>query len=260
MSDALSSHESAKEAALIRCHCLAHGRRQFSDLAEVFPHACRVVREVISQGCDHDEQARNEQLRSEMRLADHHTQSRPLMDGLKRWLDMPIDAHLVEPHSSLGKAIVSMQSHWETVTRFLPITGAPLDNNIVERALKLCMRQRNNALFDTSTQSASIASGLTRVIATCLSAGVKALDSLVALQVHRAAVCADPSAWLPWTSHARLAPPEATRRQSSAIWARAGSPFHSSMSHSRADKGTRASAVVGHQRKRPCDSLCMQSQ
>src|SRR5437763_12067165 len=30
MSDALSSNEVAQEAALIRCHCLAHGRRKFS--------------------------------------------------------------------------------------------------------------------------------------------------------------------------------------------------------------------------------------
>ena len=138
--------------------------------------------------------------------------------------------------------------------------GAPLDNNVVERALKLFIRQRNNSLFSKTEYSAYIASVLTSLIATCIYAGVNVLDYLVALQEHRAAVCADPSAWLPWTSHARLAPPEATRRQSSAIWARLGSPFHSRMSNSRADKGTRASAVVGHQRKRPCDSLFMQSQ
>jgi hypothetical protein len=40
MSDALSSH-AADEAHLIRCHCLAHGRRTFSDLEEGFPHECQ---------------------------------------------------------------------------------------------------------------------------------------------------------------------------------------------------------------------------
>ena len=72
---------------LIRCHCLAHGRRKFSDLAEVFPHECQVVLEVLSAVFDHDEQARKEQLSPEARLAYHQAQSRPLMDGLKRWLD-----------------------------------------------------------------------------------------------------------------------------------------------------------------------------
>ena len=32
---------------LMRCHCLAHGRRKFSDLEEVFPHECQVVLAVI---------------------------------------------------------------------------------------------------------------------------------------------------------------------------------------------------------------------
>ena len=42
MSDALS-HNEADETTLIRCHCLAHGRRQFSDLEDVFPQECAVV-------------------------------------------------------------------------------------------------------------------------------------------------------------------------------------------------------------------------
>jgi transposase len=42
MSDALASNAVADESRLIRCHCLAHGQRKFSDLAEVFPRGCQV--------------------------------------------------------------------------------------------------------------------------------------------------------------------------------------------------------------------------
>ena len=59
---------------------------------------------------DHDEQARKEQLSPEARLAYHQAQSQPLMDALKGWLDKQIDDHLVEPNSSLGKAIGYMQN------------------------------------------------------------------------------------------------------------------------------------------------------
>jgi hypothetical protein len=156
--------------------------------------------------------------------------------------------------------MASMQHHWETLTRFVSVGGAPLDNNLVEQALKQFIRQRNNALCYKTEYSASIASRLTSLMATCLHAGVKALDSLVALQEHRAAVFAEPAAWLPWTSQTTLVPPEATRRQSCAMWARSGSPFHSTMMSSRADRGTRASAVVGHHGKRPCDKRFIQSQ
>jgi hypothetical protein len=198
MSDALSSNEMTNDAAVIRCHCLAHGRRQFSDLEEIFPHECRVVLEVISQVFDHDEQARQAQLSPEARLAYHQAYSRPLMDGLQRWLDTQIDAHLVEPNSALGKAIGYMQRHWVTLTRFLSVPGAPLDNNFAERALKLFIRQRKNSLFYKSTHSAYIASVLTSLIATCVYAGVNAVEYLVALQEHRGEVFADPGAWLPW--------------------------------------------------------------
>jgi transposase len=198
MSDALSSNEVANDTTVIRCHCLAHGRRKFSDLVEVFPHECQVVLEVISQVFDHDEQARKTQLSPEARLAYHQAQSQPLMDGLKRWLDTQLDEHLVEPNSALGKAMGYMQRHWETLTRFLSVPGAPLDNNLAERVLKLFIRQRNNSLFYKSTHSAYIASVLTSLIATCVYAGVNALEYLVALQEHRSEVFADPAAWLPW--------------------------------------------------------------
>ena len=207
MSDALSSNEVADEAGLIRCHCLAHGRRKFSDLEAVFPQECQVVLEVISQVCDHDEQARKGQLSAEARLAYHQTQSQALMDGLKRWLDKQIDEHLVEPNSALGKAMASMQGHWETLTRFLPITGAPLDNNLVERALKLFIRQRKNSLFYKSPHSAYIASMLSSLIATCIYAGGNALEYLVALQEHRGEVFSHPAAWLPWAYASSRASP-----------------------------------------------------
>ncbi len=207
MSDALSSNEVADESRLIRCHCLAHGRRKFSDLEEVFPHECQVVLEVIRQVFDHDEQARKAQLSPEARLAYHQAQSRPLMDELKGWLDQQIDDHLVEPNSSLGKAIAYMRTHWQTLTQFLTVKGAPIDNNLAERVLKLFIRQRNNSLFYKTPHSAYIASMLTSLIATCIYAGVNAVDYLVALQENRRAVFSDPAAWLPWAYASSRASP-----------------------------------------------------
>ena len=253
MSDALASNAVANESAVLRCHCLAHGRRKLSDLEEVFPHECPVVLEVLRQVFDHDEQARQAPLSPAARLAYHQAQSQPLMDELKRWLDQQIDEHLVEPNSSLGKAIGYMRTHWDTLTRFLTTPGAPIDNNLAERVLKLFIRQRKNSLFYQNPHSAYIASVLPSLIATCLYAGVNAVEYLVALQEHRGEVWADPAAWLPWAYARSRASPEATRRQSRAICARSGWPFHSTMMSSRAERGTRASALVGHHAKCPCE-------
>jgi transposase len=206
MSDALSRNE-VDETTVIRCHCLAHGRRQFSDLADVFPVECQVVLETLKQVFDHDEEARDQQMSPEARFAYHQAYSQPLMDELRQWLPKQVDEHLVEPNSALGKAIAYMQTHWETLTRFLSIPGAPLDTNLVERALKLFIRQRKNSLFYRTEHSAYIASVLTSLIATCVYAGVNAVDYLVTLQEHRREVVADPAAWLPWTYAASRASP-----------------------------------------------------
>ena len=163
--------------------------------------------EVLSAVFDHDAQARKAPLSPAARLAYHQAQSRPLMEGLKRWLDTPMAEHLVEPNSALGTASGYMPGHWQTLTRFFSVPGAPVDNNLAERALKLCMWQRKHSLFYKNTPSAYIASVLTRLIATCLYAGGNAGESLVALHEPRGAVRADPAAWLPWAyARSRAAP------------------------------------------------------
>jgi transposase len=206
MSDALASN-AADEEALIRCHCLAHGRRKFSELEEAFPAECTVVIEALKQVFDHEEEARLQQLNPTERLAYHQHYSGPIMEALKCWLTKQFEDRTVEPNSSLGKAMAYLLGHWPTLTRFLEVAGAPLDNNTVERALKLAIRQRKNSLFYATEHSAYVASMLTSLVATCIHAGVNTLEYLVALQEHRAAVFRDPASWLPWTYQAGLAPP-----------------------------------------------------
>jgi len=205
MSDALS-HNNAEEATLIRCHCLAHGRRQFSDLAEDFPAESAVVVNALKLIYDHDDEAREQELDAQERLAYHQKYSAPLFTTLKTWLERQTAERLVEPNSSLGKAVAYMLEHWETLTQCVKEPGAPLDNNVAERALKLAIRQRKNSLFYATEHSAYIASILTSVIATCVQAGVNAFEYLVAVQRHRHEVFANPRAWLPWNYQVALAP------------------------------------------------------
>jgi hypothetical protein len=205
MSDALSSNN-AEETHLIRCHCLAHGRRKFSELEEDFPAESAVVVDALKSVYEHDEEVRAQQLTAQERLLYHQTYSGPILTTLKRWLEQQTDERLVEPNSSLGKAIAYLLDHWPTLTRVVEVPGAPLDNNIAERALKLCIRQRKNSLFYATEHSASIASLLTSMIATCVQAGVNALEYLVAVQEHRQEVRSHPGAWLPWNYPAALVP------------------------------------------------------
>ena len=166
-----------------------------------------MVIEVLKQVFDHEEEARRQQMSAADRLVYHQQWSGPLMEALKSWLEQQFEERTVEPNSSLGKAFRYLLGHWTNLTRFLAVAGAPIDNNTAERALKLAIRQRKHSLFYSTEYSAYIASMLTSLIATCLHAGVNALDYLVALQEHRPAVFAAPRAWLPWNYHTNLAPP-----------------------------------------------------
>jgi hypothetical protein len=93
--------------------------------------------------------------------------------------------------------MASLQPPWATRTRFVSIPGAPRETHGGERACKRCIRQRKPALCSRTAPSADIASVLPRVLATCLSAGGPAWESVVALHEPRAEVLAAPAAWFP---------------------------------------------------------------
>lgn len=204
MADALAANQRDDDDTLIRCHCLAHGRRQFTDLEAVFPVESHHVITVLTQVFEHE--AATHALSAAERLAYHQAHSGPLLAALHDWLEQQFQDRTVEPNSSLGQAFAYLLKRWETLTQFLRIPGAPLDSNTVERALKLFIRQRRNSLFYATAHGACVASLLTSLIATCGQAGVNALDYLVALQTHRHAVFRQPAAWLPWNDRENLAP------------------------------------------------------
>ena len=205
MSDALSVNTINDDEAIIRSHCLAHGRRKFTEIEEVFPAECQGVIDALDTVFEHEATTRAQGLTAAARLAYHQEHSGPIMAALKVYLEEQIRERLVEPNGSLGKGFQYLLNHWERLTQFLRVPGAPLDNNTVERALKLMIRPRRNSLFYASTHSAYVASILTSVIATCARAGINALAYLVALQEHRSELFRNPSAWLPWNYTEQMA-------------------------------------------------------
>jgi hypothetical protein len=84
---------------------------------------------------------------SEDRLHFHQERSGPLMEGLHEWMEAQLAEHKTEPNSGLGKATSYFLNHWLKLTLFLRQAGSPIDNNIVERALKKAILNRRNALF-----------------------------------------------------------------------------------------------------------------
>ncbi len=153
MCDALAANTAGDFDTLL-AHCLAHARRRFVDLVDHFPTEVQHVLETLREVYRTDARARA--LSPDERLHLHQTTSGPLIAGLDRWLRQQLDDHLVEPNSGLGTAITYMLKHWTPLTLFLRVPGAPLDNNVCERALKKAILHRKNALFYKSLAGARV--------------------------------------------------------------------------------------------------------
>ena len=208
MCDALARNAPASFQVIL-ANCLAHARRQFVEIAPAFPDECRIVLETLAQVYQHDATAKAQQLAPAARLAVHQERSGPLMAELERWLTAQVAERHVEPNSGLGKAIAYVRTHWEPLTRFLHVAGAPLDNNIAERALKKAILHRKAALFFQTERGAHVGDLFMSLIYTCQRTGADPFHYLTTLQTHAAALAATPADWLPWTYRDTLARSEA---------------------------------------------------
>jgi transposase len=183
---------------ILLAHCLAHGRRQFTEVAANFPNECRYVLEMLGQVYGHDAEARERGLTPNERLRLHQERSGPVMDQLHRWLEAQFAERRTEPNSGLGKAITYLLRHWRPLTLFLRIAGAPVDNNIVERALKRVVLHRKNALFYRTLNGAEVGDLYMGLIHTCQLCDVNSLDYLIELQRHAQDLTTRPAEWMPW--------------------------------------------------------------
>jgi transposase len=204
MCDALSRNI-PKELATIMANCLSHGRRNFVDVAESFPEECRQVIELLAKVYKNDATAKEEKMTPAERLTYHQAHSGPLMEDLRVWMRGQFDEKKVEPNSGLGKAFSYMLKHWEPLTLFLRVEGAPLDNNVCEQVLKMAICHRKNSLFYRTLHGAYIGDLFMSLIHTCRLSKVNPLHYLVALQRHSHEVFKNPHAWLPWNYEAAVA-------------------------------------------------------
>jgi hypothetical protein len=214
MCDALSRNVPKLPEPLqtLLAHCNAHSRRNFVKVTSSFPEQCRFVLETVGEVYGYDEQARVRGMSAEERLHFHQEHSGPVMEKLHIWCHVQFEERKVEPNSGLGQAISYLLKHWEKLTLFLRVGGAPIDNNLVERALKKAILHRKNSLFYKTRKGAEMGDLYMSLIHTCELNGVNPFDYLTELQRHSEELKRNPSEWMPWNYRetlARLATPAA---------------------------------------------------
>jgi transposase len=203
MCDALSRN-TPKPLRVILANCLAHGRRHFVDVVQNFPDECRHVLETLGKVFHNDALASREQLSPDERLRLHQRTSAPVMEQLADWCHRQLDERKVEPNSGLGKAIQYMLRHWEPLTLFLREPGAPIDNNVCERALKKAILHRKNSLFYRTKNGARVGDLFMSLIHTAELCAANPFDYLTQLLRHADDLARAPADWLPWNYQAAL--------------------------------------------------------
>jgi transposase len=196
MCDALAANipQGISEDLYILCFCLVHARRQFYELPNGYDDVADKVIGLIGSIYDHE--AHTKGFSSEKRLAYHQEKSTPVMEELKSYLEEQKSEF--EPNSVAGKAIDYILNRWTQLSQFLRQLHAPLDTNIVERALKLIIQVRKSSMFYKTLDSAAFASYVQSALYSAAQNEINPCEYMCALIENEPSVMQNPRAWLPW--------------------------------------------------------------
>jgi len=216
MGDALSrnlplGHE------VIASNCLAHGRRKIVDEIDNYPVECRFIIERFALVYKLDDECKARGASDEERLLAHQTSSAPLMAEVRAYMAAELAEKRIESNSDLGQAFNYFLKRWDNFTLFLRKPGAPLDNNIAERALKMTIRHRKGSLFYRTQRGAHVGDVFMTLIHTAELHHQNPYDYLTALQRNYKAVAEKPADWMPWNYKHTLANLKAEARQAPAM-------------------------------------------
>jgi len=209
MCDALSANtpQGISNDLYVLCYCLIHARRQFYELPGGYDDLADQVIGLIGKIYDHEGYAKG--LEAQERLAYHKKHSAPVMAELKSYLESKQDAF--EPNGVAGQAIMYILKRFTKLSQFLRHAHAPLDTNIVERALKLVIQIRKSCLFHKTLKSAAFASYVQSALYSAAQNKINPCQYMTALLEHSAEVINQPTAWFPWRYKETLRQTQAAR-------------------------------------------------
>ena len=129
---------------IVLAACWAHTRRKFYEVHQATgsPIAAQALSRIAELYAV-DDAIRGTS--AEERRRTRNTQSRPLIDAMKPWLELEISR--IPPSSGLAEAIRYALARWTALCRFLDDSRIELDTNPVERAIRPIALGRKNHLF-----------------------------------------------------------------------------------------------------------------
>lgn len=182
MSDGYSAWRTLEGATHLGC--MAHSRRRFVDALKArkkgggppeqalrfFEQLYRVERQAREENPDNGET----QADCIRRLRQKH--SVPVLNALKARLD-EIKPKVL-PDSKLGDAVSYTLNQWDYLTRYIEDGRMPIDNNLLERDIRIFATGRKSWLFSDTVEGAKASAVIYSLMLTCRACGVEPLTWL----------------------------------------------------------------------------------
>jgi transposase len=154
--------------------CWAHARRKFFDVKELDPAFVGQVIALIGELYSVEREATEADIKTGVDpVRRHHLRqekSVPVLAKIKTLLENP--GKVLLPKNLVSGAIAYTLNHWEQLTRFLEDGRLPIDNNLVENAIRPVALGRKNWLFAGSPEAAQRMAIIYSLVATCKINGI----------------------------------------------------------------------------------------
>jgi transposase len=141
--------------------CWAHARRKFFDAKDTDGKRAAKMLSMVRELYAVEEQAK--ELTDDDRRLVRQTQSAPVLDRIKTWLDA--EQQIVLPRSPMAAAIGYALNQWNALCIYAAEGFLAIDNNAAERAMKRVAIGRKNWLFAGNDKAGGTAALLYSLIA-----------------------------------------------------------------------------------------------
>ena len=177
MSDGYSAWRTLESATHVGC--MAHARRRFfaafnarkqpggppEQALKFFDQLYRIERQA------RDENPYNHETQADCIRRFRQKHSVPVLNRLKEWLDAI--APKVLPDTKLGDAISYTLNQWKYLTRYTEDGRMPIDNNLLERDIRIFATGRKSWLFSDTVDGAKASAVIYSLLLTCRACGIE---------------------------------------------------------------------------------------
>ena len=157
--------EVVEKKELIHLVCWAHARRNFFEAKTTEPQLAEAFLALIGKLYDVERIAKDKNLTGSDRCGLRNQESARVLEEIRSLLQNP--GKPILPRSPMGLAIAYAMNHWTKLNNYLLDGEQPIDNNLVERLIRIVAIARKNFLFCGSHEGAERAAIIYSLIATC---------------------------------------------------------------------------------------------